>query len=303
MSASESSGSEPTEKAAGMATGPPSSTWQQLRIHVMRDPVAVASVIFLALIILLAAMAPTITPYTPEAANLRDAYAAPSPSNWLGTDQLGRDVLTRLVYAGRISLIAAFQAVGIGLAIGVVPGVVLGYLSGPLDLIGARIADLLLSFPSLVLAIGIVAAFGPSLTTAMIAVGIVFAPRFFRLVRGQALNARNEVYVLAAQCVGLPPWRILARHVLPAVWPPLIVQVSFALGLGLIIEASLSFLGLGVQPPQSSWGVMIGAARGHMTRAPWLFLAPGLVIFLTVLSFNTLGDRLRDVLVRSEDAE
>ncbi len=225
-------------------------------------------------------------------------FGAPSREHGLGTDQLGRDVLSRLIFAGRVSLLASLEAVAVGLTLGVIPAVILGYRGGKLDTLGARLADLVMSFPSLVLAIGIVGVIGPGWTTAMFAVGVVFAPRFFRLVRGQVLASSTETYVEAARSMGLPQWRIVWAHVLPKVWGPLIIQISFALGLALIIEASLSFLGLGVQPPQGSWGIMIGAAKGHIERAPILVLAPGLVLFFTVLAFNTLGDSIRDALSR-----
>lgn len=178
--------------------------------------------------------------------------------------------------------------------IGVIPGVLAGYLGGVVDAIITRVADILLAFPSLVLALAIVAILGPGLTNAMTAIGIAFAPRFLRIVRGQILFVRGETFVEAAVSTGIPRWRVIWGHMLPNAWPALIIQVSFMLGLTLIVESGLSFLGLGVQPPNASWGSMIGDAKTYFETAPWLVVAPGVVIFITCLAFNTLGDVLRD---------
>lgn len=252
------------------------------------------SVTYLVLLIVITIVGPWIAPHDPNQNDLRAVLQAPSAEHWLGTDALGRDALSRLLFAGQVSLVATVQAVAVGLVFGVLPGVLSGYFGGLVDTIITRVADVLLSFPSLILALGIVAILGPGLTNAMFAIGVAYAPRFLRIVRGQILFVRGETFVEAAISTGIPRWRVIWAHMLPNAWPALIIQISFMLGLTLIIEASLSFLGLGVQPPNASWGSMIGSSKAYLEIAPWLALAPGLVIFFTSLAFNTLGDVLRD---------
>lgn len=281
---------------AASPTGPGQRLTSRIGTRLRMDRYAMVAAILLVVIVLASLLAPVIAPFNPDEADFTAILSGPGATHWLGTDQLGRDVFTRLLFAGRVSLLASLLAVGVGLVLGVVPGLISGYVGGRIDMVASRVADLLLSFPSLVLAIGIVAALGAGLVPAMFAVGVAFSPRFYRLVRGQVLVAKSETFVLAAKSVGLPPWRILNAHVLPVVWGPLVIQASFALGLALIVEASLSFLGLGVQPPQASWGVMIGNAKSELARAPWLVVVPGLAIFVTVLSFNTVGDAVRDAM-------
>lgn len=252
------------------------------------------SATYLAVLVLIAIIGPWIAPHDPNLNDLRAVFEPPSAEHWLGTDSLGRDVLSRLLVASQVSLLATLQAVGVGLLFGVLPGVIAGYLGGKVDAIITRIADVLLSFPSLILALGIVAILGPGLSNAMLAVGVAYAPRFLRIVRGQIMFVRGETFVEAAISTGIPRWRVIWAHMLPNAWPALIIQVSFMLGITLIIESSLSFLGLGVQPPDASWGSMIGGSKAYIETAPWLVLAPGLIIFFTSLAFNTLGDVLRD---------
>ncbi len=252
------------------------------------------SATYLVLLIVITIVGPWIAPHDPNQNDLRAVLQAPSAEHWLGTDALGRDALSRLLFAGQVSLVATVQAVAVGLVFGVLPGVLSGYFGGLVDTIITRVADVLLSFPSLILALGIVAILGPGLTNAMFAIGVAYAPRFLRIVRGQILFVRGETFVEAAISTGIPRWRVIWAHMLPNAWPALIIQISFMLGLTLIIEASLSFLGLGVQPPNASWGSMIGSSKAYLEIAPWLALAPGLVIFFTSLAFNTLGDVLRD---------
>ncbi|TCJ21950.1 ABC transporter permease [Microbacterium sp. PI-1] len=264
-----------------------------LRRVFMRGP-GMASIIYLAIIVIVSIIAPYITPYDPNAIDLRAVLQPPSLEHLLGTDDLGRDVFSRLLVAGGVSLLATVQAVSVGLLFGVFPGVLSGYLGGWFDAVITRVADVLLSFPSLILALAIVAILGPGLGNAMFAVGIAYAPRFLRIVRGQVLFVRNETFVEAAISTGIPRPKVIWGHMLPNAWPALIIQISFMLGLTLIIESSLSYLGLGVQPPDASWGSMIGGSKAFIETAPWLVLAPGLVIFFTSLAFNTLGDALRD---------
>lgn len=262
--------------------------------RMLARPAGLTSLIYLALLVVISLLGPWITPYDPNLNDLRGVLAPPSFEHWLGTDDLGRDVFSRLLVAGQVSLLATVQAVATGLIFGVLPGVLAGYLGGWFDTVITRIADVLLSFPSLFLALAIVAILGPGLGNAMFAVGIAYAPRFLRIVRGQVLFVRNETFVEAAISTGIPRRRVVWAHMLPNAWPALIIQISFMLGLTLIIESSLSYLGLGVQPPNASWGSMIGGSKAFIEIAPWLVLAPGLVIFFTSLAFNTLGDVLRD---------
>lgn len=249
---------------------------------------------FLSLMVLLAALAPLLARHDPDATNLRFALQGPSVEHWLGTDELGRDTFTRLLFAARVSLLAAVQAVGVGLLLGLVPGVVAGYAGGWVDAVIMRITDVFLAFPPIILAIAIVGVLGPNLRNAMFAIGLVFAPRFLRLMRSSVMQVREETYVEASRSIGTSTFGILRRRVLPNSLSPLIVQLSVAAGTAMIAEATLSFLGLGVQPPQASWGSMIGRAVRHIDRAPWLIVFPGLAIALTVLALNLVGDGLRD---------
>lgn len=259
---------------------------------------AIIALVYLFVITMTAVFAPVLATHGPLEQNLGNVLAPPSAEHWLGTDDLGRDLYSRIVYAGRISLLAAVQAVGIGVAIGVLPGLIAGYAGKKADAVIMRITDAVMSFPPLILAIAVVGVLGPNLTNAMIAVGIIFAPRFLRLVRGTVLAVRQETFIEASLSIGTSMRRILRLHVLPNVLSPLIVQVSLATALAMLAEASLSFLGLGVQPPQASWGAMIERGFRHTTAAPWLTVFPGLPIAMTVLAFNVLGDGIRDSIGR-----
>jgi peptide/nickel transport system permease protein len=221
---------------------------------------------------------------------------APSWEHWLGTDEVGRDVLSRIIWGARASLSAGLVSVGIALGIGVPLGLLAGYAGGWIDSVLSRIVDAMLAVPFLILAIALAAFLGPSLTNAMIAIGVTATPIFVRLTRGQTLAAKVEDYVEAARAVGNPHWRIALRHVLPNIVPPLLVQASLAIAGAIIAEAALSFLGLGQQPPSPSWGSMLNSAQRFIAQAPWMAFWPGFAIFFAVLSFNLLGDGLRDAL-------
>lgn len=248
---------------------------------------------FLALLALLAIAAPLIAPYAPTVQNLTNTLAEPSALHPMGTDDLGRDVLSRLIHGAPVTLYASFLAVGIAIAIGLPVGLIAGFLGGWVDDIISRVIDALLSFPAIVLAIAVTGALGIGLTNGMISVGIVFSPQIARLVRARTLVVRGELYVDAARCFGGSTARILWRHVLPNTVQPVIVQVTLLLAAALLAEASLSFLGLGIQPPNPSWGAMLARAYQNMEIAPAQMYPPGLAILLTALAFNTLGESLR----------
>ena len=246
--------------------------------------------------ILLAVFAPLIVPYDPIATSWALVRKPPSSAHWFGTDELGRDILTRVVYGARASLAAGAISVSIALAIGVPLGLLSGYRGGFVDSLISRFTDAMLACPFLILAIALAAFLGPSLGNAMIAIGISATPIFIRLTRGQTLSVKVEDYVEAARAMGNPRWRIALVHILPNIMPALLVQATLSIAAAIIAEAALSFLGLGQQPPNPSWGSMLNAAQRFLTNAPWMAIWPGLAIFLVVLSLNLVGDGLRDAL-------
>jgi peptide/nickel transport system permease protein len=262
----------------------------------LRRPGALFGGGVLLMMLLLAVGAPWIAPYDPLATSWSLVRKAPSAAHWFGTDEVGRDLLSRVIWGGRASLSAGVIAVAIAVGVGVPVGMVAGYLGGWADALISRFTDAMLAIPFLILAIALAAFLGPSLGNAMIAIGVTATPIFVRLARGQVLAARAEDYVEAARAVGNPPVRILVRHILPNVLPPVMVQATLAVAAAIIAEASLSFLGLGQQPPAPSWGSMLNTAQRFLTQAPWMAVFPGLAIFLTVLAFNLFGDALRDAL-------
>jgi peptide/nickel transport system permease protein len=266
--------------------------WRRLK----RRKGAMVGLVIVLLFIVLAVFAPLIAPYDPTATSFTQVRKAPSWAHWLGTDEVGRDVLSRVIFGARASLSAGLVSVGIALGAGVPLGLLAGYAGGWTDALLSRIVDAMLAIPFLILAIALAAFLGPSLGNAMIAIGVTATPVFIRLTRGQTLAAKVEDYVEAARAVGNPHWRIALRHVLPNIVPPLLVQASLAIAGAIIAEAALSFLGLGQQPPAPSWGSMLNAAQRFIAQAPWMAVWPGTAIFLAVLSFNLLGDGLRDAL-------
>jgi peptide/nickel transport system permease protein len=250
----------------------------------------------LAFFVVLALAAPLVSPYDPVATDWSAVRKPPSMAHPFGTDELGRDVLARIIWGSRASLMAAAVAVGMAAVIGVPVGLASGYFGGALDAVAMRLIDAMLAIPFLILAIALAAFLGPSLTNAMIAIGIAQVPIFARLTRGQVLVIKEEDYVEAAGAVGNPHWRIVCRHIFPNAVPPILVQATLAAAAAIIAEASLSFLGLGQQPPSPSWGSMLNTARNFMSQAPWMAFWPGLAIFSLVLSLNLFGDGLRDAL-------
>lgn len=251
------------------------------------------SLTFLGILVVMSALAPWISPYSPLAQDFDATLAPMSLTHWLGADDLGRDTLSRLIYGGTASLYASFLAVFVAVLIGVPVGLLAGYLGGWVDEIVSRIIDSFLSFPAIVLAIAVTGALGIGLTNGMISVGIVFAPQLARLVRARTLVVRHELYVDSARCFGASTSRILWRHVLPNTIQPVIVQVTLLLAGALLAEASLSFLGLGIQPPNASWGAMLARAYQNMEISPEQMYPPGLAILFTALAFNALGESLR----------
>jgi peptide/nickel transport system permease protein len=257
---------------------------------------AAFGLVVIAVVVLLAAAAELIAPYGPTRIQPVGVLAPPSLSHPLGTDQIGRDVLSRIIHGASVSIQAGVISVGLALVLGVLMGLLAGFYSGWADEVLMRIVDALYAFPALLLALAVTAILGPGLTSVMLAIGVVFAPTFARLVRGQALSVRERDFVTAAHAVGARPWRIMAVHVWPNVTAPIIVQASLLVGSAIVIEAGLSFLGLGVMPPTPSWGSMLKEGYQYMEQAPWLAFAPGAAIFLTVLAFNLVGDALQRAL-------
>jgi peptide/nickel transport system permease protein len=255
--------------------------------------VGLALVVFF---VTLALLAPWLAPHDPLATSWSAVRKAPSAQHLFGTDEIGRDVLSRVIWGARASLLAGLVSVCISLAIGVPVGLAAGYLESWLDMVISRVTDAMLACPFLILAIALAAFLGPSLTNAMIAIGIAATPIFIRLARAQVLAVKVEDYIEAARAVGNSRLRIALRHVFPNIVAPLIVQATLAIAAAVIAEASLSFLGLGQQPPAPSWGSMLNTAKNYVENAPWMAVWPGLSIFLLVLSFNLLGDGLRDAL-------
>lgn len=268
----------------------------------LRRPSFVVAAGFLVLLIVVAVGAPLVAPYDPDAQTLADRLQGPSSKYLLGTDSLGRDVLSRLIYASRLALLAPLIAVGVAILLGVPTGLWAGLRRGWVDAVLSRFSDTLLSLPGLAFALAIVAVLGPGLGNAMMAMGVVFAPSLFRVVRGATLAVAEESYIESARTIGCSTNRIIWVHVLPNIAAPFLVQTTILMGVALLAEASLSFLGLGVQAPDSSWGSMLEVAYQNQYRAPLSVVPPGMALVLTVLSFNTIGDSIRDAVARRRSA-
>ncbi|MDR7544171.1 MAG: ABC transporter permease [Armatimonadota bacterium] len=268
---------------------------QRVRHLVRHRPAAVGLLVLLAMAAS-AALAPWVAPYDPNAQVWEQALRGPSAAHWLGTDEFGRDVFTRIIYGSRISLVVGFLAVAIAAGLGVPLGLLSGFVGGRVDVLVMRVMDVLLAFPALLLALAIVGALGPGVRNSIIAVGVVAIPAFARVVRGATLVVRAQEYVDAARALGVRVPRIIARHVLPNAAAPVIVQATLGVGTAILSSAGLSFLGLGAQPPTPDWGGMLAGGREFMLQAWWIATFPGLAIMLTVLGFNLVGDALRDAL-------
>jgi peptide/nickel transport system permease protein len=296
----------PSARPGDTSPGPPAAVEarqlpaEEARFQTLRallaNELAVVGLLVLSLLVLAALSGSALAPYGVNAINVQDRLQPPSPEHWFGTDELGRDIFSRVLVAARVSLQVGVIAVGISLVAGVALGLVAGFYGGTVDDVVMRLMDMLFAFPAILLAIAILAVLGPGLANAMIAIGIVYTPIFARITRASVLSVREEVFVRAARSIGASDVRILRLHILPNVLAPIIVQTSLSLAFAILSEAALSFLGLGVQPPQPSWGKMLFDGRGFIEQAWWMGVFPGLAIFVTVLAFNVVGDAARDAL-------
>ena len=282
--------------AAVLGAAVPATRRYKAARQLARRPAAMAALVVVLGFIVVAVAAPHLAPYDPNAIDYRALRKPPSAAHFLGTDEVGRDVLSRLLWGARASLLAGVVPVTIAVALSVPLGLLSGSVGGWVDGLIMRVNDAMLSIPFLIVAIALAAFLGPGLGNAMIAIGIAALPTFVRLVRGTVLAIKTEEYVEAAQALGCSGPRVAVRHILPNTLPPLFVQVSITVAAAIIAEASLSFLGLGQQPPAPSWGSMLNAAQRYLSQAPWMALYPGLMIFGIVMALNVLGDGLRDVL-------
>ncbi len=249
-----------------------------------------------AMVFLAAALAPFIAPYDPFELDVLVMLQGPSEGHLLGTDELGRDILSRVIHASRVSIVVGLVAVAIGATGGVLIGVLAAHFGGAVDSVLMRFMEIVFCFPAILLAVILMANLGTSVLNAMLAIGIIFIPGFARLTRAVAQTVQRQPFLEAAICLGVGPWRLVTREILPNVIGPVLVEAAVAFSYAVLLESALSFLGLGAQPPEPSWGNMINTGRGFIDQAPWISLAPGAALFVTVFSFNLLGDGLRDVL-------
>ncbi|MGN8648101.1 ABC transporter permease [Gracilibacillus sp. HCP3S3_G5_1] len=272
------------------------SPWKDAYRQLKKNKLAVVGTFIILFFLIVAITAPLLTPYESDAINVGDRLSGPSADHWFGTDDLGRDIFTRIVFGARISLMVGFFAVTGAVIFGTFLGIIAGYFGRRIDMLISRIFDILLAFPSILLAIAIVAILGPSLQNALIAIAIINIPIFGRLVRSKVISIRQEEYIMAAKAQGMKNGRILFHHVLPNSIAPIIVQATLSFGTAILEAAALGFLGLGAQAPTPEWGKMLSDSRQYIQSAPWTVLFPGVSIILVVLGFNMIGDGLRDAL-------
>ncbi|UFT98492.1 ABC transporter permease [Radiobacillus kanasensis] len=270
--------------------------WVEALIRLVKSKTSLIGLTIISLLIVIAIFAPLVATHSPIEQDMINRYQAPSGEHWLGTDALGRDIFSRIVYGTRISIQVGLIAVGISAIVGILLGGIAGYFGKWPDLIIMRFIDIMMAFPSILLAIAMVAVLGANLTNTMIAVGIVGIPQFARIVRSTVLSVKETEYIEAARAIGAKNNRILFSHVLPNCLAPIIVQATLSVGTAILDAAGLSFLGLGAQPPTPEWGAMLSDGRAALQSAPWVIMFPGLAIFLVVLGFNLFGDGLRDAL-------
>lgn len=276
----------------------PESLWSKAWKRFLRHKLALFGLSVMAVLLFSAIAAPLLTPYDPLKQDLRNLRKPPTSEHWLGTDGLGRDIMTRVLFAGRISLTVGLVSVSISAFVGVMIGVAAGYWGGKTDMLLMRLTDMVMTFPSLVIIITVAAAFGPSVYNAMLIIGLLTWPSIARLVRGQFLSLRTQQFVTAARSIGVSNWEIAFKHIFPNTISSITVAITFGMATSILLEASLSFLGLGVPPPAASWGNMLRDAQGMniLEGMPWIWLPPGIMIALSVLSINFIGDGLRDAL-------
>jgi peptide/nickel transport system permease protein len=290
-------GSDLAERRPGLERPAPfhAIRWRVLR-RAARARLAPFGAGVMLLAVLVALAAPLVAPYDPLAQNLGNTLARPDRAHLLGTDNVGRDVLSRVIWGTRVSLLAGLVSVALAMVTGSVLGLLAGYSGGRVDGLVMRLMDAILSFPPLVLALALGAVLGAGLAGVLLALGVVYTPTFARLMRGQVLAITARDFVDAARALGASGWRVAWRHVVPNALNPIIVQASLSVAFAILAEASLSFLGLGIQPPQASWGSMINAGRGYLQQAPWIVFGPGAALFVTVVGLNFVGDAVRDAL-------
>ncbi|MFO7941517.1 MAG: ABC transporter permease [Bacillota bacterium] len=274
------------------AYSPAKDLWRRL----LKSPAAVVGGVILILIILATILANYVAPYDPNQINALEAFQAPGRTHLMGTDHFGRDMLSRILFGGRLSLAVGIIAVSIAATFGITLGVLSGYMGGWVDSLISRLIEVMLAFPSLLLTLGIVIILGSGLENLMIAVGISSIPRFARIVRGTVISTKENAYVQASVALGCSSWTIMVRHILPNIMAPIIVYATLRVATAILVGASLSYLGMGAQPPTAEWGLMLSDGREHMRRAWWITTFPGVAIMLTVMSINLLGDGLRDAL-------
>lgn len=266
--------------------------WRALR----RNPIGMTGLIGLTLLILIVIIGPYLAPYSPLQMDEDHTFSPPTQLHPFGTDNLGRDILSRVLSGGQVSMVVAFMVVSISMSGGVLLGLITGYFGGIIDMLVMRLVDIMLAFPTMLFLLSIVAAMGPSLTTVLIALAITSIPGYGRIVRGSVLSARNNEYVISARVIGATDWRIMIRHILPNIIPPIIIYATLGLGGAIMLTAGLSYLGLGAQPPSPEWGAMLNAGRSQLRSAWWMSIFPGLAIVWAILCINMLGDGLRDAL-------
>ncbi|MGM0446459.1 MAG: ABC transporter permease [Bacillota bacterium] len=273
-----------------------SNLWVDTWFKLVKNRVGRTGLIFLCILLFIAIFAPFIAPYGPLDGSIMDRYEAPSKKHWMGTDGMGRDILSRIIYGSRISLKVGLLSISMALVFGTLLGILAGYYGGMIDMLIMRVMDIMLAFPSILLAITIVTILGPQLKNAILAIGIINIPRFSRVIRSSVISIRESEYIDAARALGANDIRIIFFHLLPNSLAPLIVQSTLSIAEAILEAAALSFLGLGAQPPQPEWGAMLSDARDALQRAPWAATFPGLAIIFGVFGFNLLGDGLRDAL-------
>jgi len=280
----------------GRFTRAPSSLWLDAIRRLRRDKAALAGLAVLTLLVVVAIFAPLLTPHSPNDQSFRIKLQDPSAAHLFGTDEFGRDIFSRVIMGSRVALRVGLLPVAAAIVIGVAFGLLAGYYGGAVDQVLMRLVDIVLAFPWLLLAIGIMTILGPGIDNVIIAVAIVYIPAFARIVRGSVLSIKEKEYVEAARAIGHSDGRIITRHILANAWAPIIVLATLSIGEAIIYAAGLSFIGLGTQPPASDWGVMLASGREHLRDGPWLGIFPGLAILVTVLAFNLFGDGMRDAL-------